>query len=332
MKKNRTFIIAEIGSVHDGSLGNAINLIEQAKICGADAVKFQTHLSEYETLKSAPRPTHFKNEGRYEYFKRTSFKFEEYIKLINSAKKNKILFLSSPFSVEAVDFLEKLKLKIYKVPSGEINNLPLLEKLKRTKKKILLSTGMSSFDEIRNAYNALDKKNTIIMQCTSMYPCSLENAGINVLKILKKKFNCSVGFSDHTNGSEAAITSVMLGAKVIEKHITFSKKMYGSDAKYSMDLEDFEKFCKNIRNTEILLNNPVDKDLMSKKLTHIRKIYMKSIVAKNDLIKDSTITLSDMSFLKPGKGISPEFYKKIIGKKIIRNIKKGTFLKLSDFK
>ena len=130
-KKNKVMIIAELGSVHDGSFGNAVNLIKEAKKCGADAVKFQTHLAEFESIKNAPSPKHFTSEKRYEYFQRTAFNFDQYKMLIKEAKKNKILFLSSPFSIEAVDFLEKLNLTLYKIPSGEVTNIPLLKKLKK---------------------------------------------------------------------------------------------------------------------------------------------------------------------------------------------------------
>lgn len=329
-KKNKVMIISELGSVHDGSFGNAVNLIKEAKKCGADAVKFQTHLAEFESLKNAPNPKHFKSEKRFEYFQRTAFDFVQYKKLIKEAKKNKILFLSSPFSIEAVDFLERLNLSLYKIPSGEVTNIPLLEKIKKTNKNILLSTGMSTIKEINDAVNIFDKKKVTVMQCTSIYPCPLNKVGINLINEFKYKYNCSIGFSDHSEGIESAICAVLMGANVIEKHITFSNKMYGSDAKYAMELNEFKKFCKSIRDTEILINNKVNKDHISKELKLARKVFTKSIVINKNLKKNYKIKITDLAFLKPGYGISPKNYKKIIGKKLKKNISKNTILNFKD--
>ena len=331
MSKNKTMIIAEVGSVHDGSFGNAMNLIKEAKKCGADAVKFQTHLAEFESTKNAPNPKHFTTEKRYDYFQRTAFKLDQYKKLIKEAKKNKILFLSSPFSIESVDFLERLNLSLYKIPSGEVTNIPLLERVKKTNKKILLSTGMSTIKEISNAIKIFDKKKVTLMQCTSIYPCPLNKVGINLIKKFKNKYNCSVGFSDHSEGAESAIYAVIMGANIVEKHITFSKKMYGSDAKYAMELNEFKKFCKSIRDTEILINNKVNKDRISRELKSTRKVFTKSIAINKNLKKNYKIKFSDLSFLKPGNGISAKNYKKVIGKKLKRDIPKNTIIKSKDF-
>lgn len=330
MRRKKIFIVAEIGSVHDGSFGNALNLIKIAKECGADAIKFQTHIPEHETLKSAPNPAHFKTEKRFNYFKRTSFSLQQYKILNKTAKQNGIIFMSSPFSIEAVDILKKINMKIYKIPSGEVTNIPLLEKIKKTRKEIFLSTGMSNWREINDAYKILKKNKITIMQCTSTYPCRPEDAGINILNDLKKRYKCSLGFSDHTQGCEAAIMAINNGASVIEKHLTFSKKMYGSDAKFAMEIPEFKEYCKSLRKAEILVNYQVDKNLIVRKLKDTRNVFFKSIVSKVNIPKGKIIKMADLAFKKPGHGIPTKFYKKFLGKKANKTIKKNMIIKFSD--
>ena len=179
-------IIAEIGSVHDGDIKKALNLVKSASRSGADVIKFQMHIADEETLVDAPSPSYFNKEKRFDYFKRTAFSLLEWKKIKKLCDNLGKEFLCSPFSEKAVDYLETLKVKKYKVPSGELTNISLLEKLKKTKKHIILSTGMSSWDEIDVAVNTL-KKNYSILQCSSIYPCPNEKVGINVIHQLKKK-------------------------------------------------------------------------------------------------------------------------------------------------
>jgi N-acetylneuraminate synthase len=330
VKKNKLYIIAEVGSVHDGSFGNACKLIEQAAKCGANAVKFQTHFGNLESIKTAPRPYFFKGEDRIKYFDRTKFDLSEYKKFISVSKKNKIDFLSSPFALEAVDFLEKINIKSYKIPSGEITNLPLLEKVKKTKKKVFLSTGMSNWKEIDQAVNILKKNcDLTIMQCTSLYPCPDNKIGINVIKEMIKRYKLPVGFSDHTLGYEASIAAVMEGATVIEKHITFSNHMYGSDAFNAMELDKFYSFCSSLKRVFVIKNINIDKNNINY-LKRIKKTFEKSIVLSNDYKKDKILTLNDLAFKKAGNGISAQFYKKIIGRKLKKDLKKDHLLNYKD--
>lgn len=329
--KKKLYIIAEVGSVHDGSFGNACKLIELAADSGANAVKFQTHFGDAESLKNAKRPSYFKSEDRISYFNRTQFNIEQYQRFIILSKKKKIDFLSSPFSIEAVDFLERLNLSSYKIPSGEVTNHPLLERIANTRKKVFLSTGMSNSKEIDNAVKILRAKTKLIlMQCTSMYPCSLEKVGINVIREMKKKYNLPIGFSDHTTSFVAGIGAVFAGALVIEKHITFSKSMYGSDAFNALEPKEFKNFCEYLRDAFIIKNSRVNKDNISW-LKKTKKVFEKSIVTSKIILKNSKIKLSDLSFKKPGDGISASQYKKIVGKKILKNLKKNHKLKMTDF-
>lgn len=324
-------IIAEIGSVHDGKLKLAFKLIEKASRSGADIIKFQMHIAEYETLREAPRPSYFKNEDRYSYFKRTSFTLGEWKKIKKYCEKFGKEFLCSPFSIEAVNLLEKINVKYYKVPSGELTNLPLLERIKKTNKKVFLSTGMSNIKEISEALRVFNKKKIILMQCSSIYPCPDNYVGLNIIEEFKKKYKCNVGFSDHTLGSAASYAAAATGAILIEKHFTISRKMYGSDAKHSMEPDEFKIFCSNIKQIWNIKKYKVDKNDLNK-FKQMKHIFEKSIYAKKNLTKGKILTFSDLCFKKPSKHLRADNYKILLGKKLRFNIKKDNPINVQDIK
>tara|TARA_Y100000590_G_scaffold469585_1_gene658413 strand:- start:1763 stop:2752 length:990 start_codon:yes stop_codon:yes gene_type:complete len=324
-------LIAEIGSVHNGSYKKAIKLIELAKSVGADIVKFQMHIAEEETLKNAPNPSYFKKESRFNYFKRIEFSVNEWIKLYKFSKKKKIKFMVSPFSIKAIDILEKTGCDYYKIASGEVTNLQLLKKIIKTKKKIFLSSGMSNWKELDQAVNILKKgKDLVIMQCTSLYPCSHKKVGLNIINQMLKKYKFDIGFSDHTTEITAAISAATIGAKFIEKHLTISRRMYGSDAKNSMEPKEFKELAKNLKNVDEMISFPLNKNNLSD-FKNTRIIFQKSIVSKKKLKKGHKINLSDLDFKKPGDGIYPNMLQLILGKKIKKNISKDYKFKLKDF-
>lgn len=326
-------VIAEIGSVHDGSFGNSKKLIDLAKECGADYVKFQYHIAEYESLRNAINPQYFTDEKRYDYFKRTEFSLYQWKKLIKYAKQKKIKFLCSVFSIQSFKNLFSLGVKSFKIPSGEVTNLPLITEISKFKNiKIFLSTGMSNFNEINQAYKILKKNNLVIMQCTSQYPCEDKMVGLNVLDDFKKRFkNCSLGFSDHTQENIAAILAVSKGSKYLEKHLTFSKKMYGSDAKFASEPNEFKNYCQSVKKAEIIVNSKVNKnDLQPFK--QMRKVFQKSIVFSSSLKKGQKIKMSMLDFMKPDHGISASKFKKVLGKKLKKDVKKNAYVKLSNLK
>ena len=328
--KTKNKIIAELGSVHDGKFYLAKKLIKKASESGADVVKFQMHIAEEETLENAPSPDYFKTETRFNYFKRTAFNFEEWKKLKKLCKYYKVEFLCSPFSEKAVDILEQIKVDSYKVPSGELTNLPLLERLKKTKKHIYLSTGMSNWREITIATKLL-KKNYTLLQCSSIYPCPLEHVGINVLHEMRKKYKCEIGFSDHTLGFSAPLAAAANGATVIEKHFTISRKMYGSDAKNSIEPQEFSFLTKNLKEIWKIIQNPVNKNEI-KKYKKMKIIFEKGIVSADNLPKNTILTKKNITFKKPADGIRAFDYKKILGKKLNRNIKVNHKIKFKDLK
>ena len=326
-------IIAEVGSVHDGSFGNACKLIELASKCGVDSVKFQTHIASEESLENAPDPPYFKGEPRYQYFERTAFNEQQWKELKNICELNNVTFMSSPFSIEALKMLERIKAKIYKIPSGEINNIPLIEELAKTNKPILISSGMSSWEELDLAVEILVRKCPLtIMQCTSNYPCPSEKVGLNIITDIKKRYGkkVKVGFSDHTLGFNASIAAATLGATVIEKHFTFSKYMYGSDASLAMEPKEFKILCDELRSLWISLKNPVNKNDLSN-VNSMKRIFEKSIVSARDIKKGQKLIFKDLAFKKPGIGIPPKEYNKLIGLQVKFNIPKDHIFEYQDF-
>lgn len=309
-------IIAEIGSVHDGSLGNALRLIDAAAACGADVVKFQTHIAEAETLPDAPMPPYFKGEPRLEYFKRTGFTVAQWKQIAAHCVAAKVEFLSSPFALEAVDLLEEVGVETYKIPSGEVTNIPLLERVAATKKPVLLSSGMSNWQELDAAVTALRAGGPLtVMQCSSVYPCPPEQVGLNVMTEMAARYQLPVGYSDHTLGVAASVCAAFMGASVVEKHFTFSKLMYGSDAKHSMEPNEFRAFCAAVREAATMRVHPVNKDDIAA-YAGMKEIFEKSIVSGKALKAGAAITSGDLAFKKPGNGISAARYKELIGKTI----------------
>ena len=311
-----TSIIAEIGSVHDGSFGNALRLIDAAVDAGADTVKFQTHVAEAESLPNAPAPAYFSDEPRVEYFKRTSFTPKQWKQLARHAESCGINFLSSPFAEEAVDLLEDIGVTAYKVPSGEVTNVPLLERIAATGKPVLLSSGVSDWTELDRAVDVIKTRSDLtVMQCTSAYPCPPEKVGLNVIGELRRRYGLPVGFSDHTLGFAAPFAAAALGATVIEKHFTFSRLMYGSDAKHSMEPADFRVLSSGLREIWRMNAAPVDKSDNSP-YAEMKRIFQKSIVTAHALPAGSVLTREMLAFKKPGDGIPAAEYESLLGRRV----------------
>lgn len=314
------FLIAEIGSVHDGSFGNACKLIEAAAACGADAVKFQTHIPEAETLKDAPMPSYFKGEPRFEYFRRTGFTLDQWRALKAKCDEQGVMFLSSPFSLEAVDLLEQVGMAVYKIPSGEVSNLPLLEKVKATGKPVLLSSGMSGWAEMGAAVETLRGAGpAAVMQCTSAYPCPPERVGLNIMVEMGRRYGLPVGYSDHTLGHAACFAACALGAVVIEKHFTFSRLMYGSDAQHSMEPADFKALAEGLRDIRAMLAHPVDKDDLAP-YGEMKRIFEKSVVTARPVAAGTLLSEADLAFKKPGDGIPAARRNDLLGRRVHRDL------------
>ncbi len=325
-------VIAEVGSVHDGSFGNAQKLIEVAAQCCADAVKFQTHIAASETLRDAPMPPYFKGEPRYEYFERTAFTREQWQALKSYCHEKQIEFLSSPFSIEAVELLESIDVSRYKVPSGEVSNLPLLVVIAQTGKPVLLSSGMSSWAELDEAVNTIlrHQSQLTVLQCTSEYPCPYDEVGLNAMLEMRDRYGLPVGLSDHTLTPYASLAAVVLGAAVIEKHLTFSRRMYGSDARHSLEPDEFAELVSGIRAAETMMAAKVDKDATAVRLREMKNIFEKSVVSLAEIPAGAAVTAEMVGVKKPGTGIPARRLREVIGRCVVRDIAKDTILQEED--
>ena len=328
----KTLIIAEVGSVHDGSFGNAKCLVDAAAECGADAVKFQTHIAPAETLHDAPMPPYFSGEPRYEYFKRTAFSLEQLLELKAHCGERDMELLSSPFSIEAVELLEKVGVLRYKVPSGEVVNLPMLEVVAQTGKPVLLSSGMASWAELDEAVDTILRyhDDLTLLQCTSEYPCPYEHVGLNVIGEMRERYQLPVGLSDHTLSIYASIGAVALGASVIEKHFTFSRRMYGSDARHSVEPEEFVDMVRGIRALETMVASSVDKNEAAARLGDMKDIFEKSVVSLVEIPEGVVIAREMIGIKKPGTGISACRYQEVVGRRAARTILADRLLQDED--
>lgn len=328
----KVIIIAEIGSVHDGSFGNAMKLGEAAAECGADVVKFQTHIAVTETLRNAPMPAYFEGEPRYEYFERTGFTFERWQQLKVSCESYGGEFMSSPFSAEAVELLERVGVARYKVGSGEVSNIPLLEVIAQTGKPVLLSSGMSSWAELDEAVATILRRHDqlTVLQCTSEYPCPYEQVGLNLMLAMRERYKLPVGLSDHTLTNYAAFAAVVLGAAVIEKHFTFSRMMYGSDARHSLEPNEFADLVRGVRAIEIMRDAQLDKDVTARRLQEMKRIFEKSVVSVVEISAQTIITDKMVAAKKPGTGIPARRLQEVIGQRASRDIAKDVVLQEED--
>lgn len=328
------FIIAEIAQAHDGSLGTAHAFIDAVAESGADAIKFQTHIAEAESTPQEPFRVKFSKQDatRYEYWKRMEFTPEQWAGLAEHANERGLVFLSSPFSEEAVNLLHKIGMPAWKIASGEVNNPLLKEAMFATGKPILLSSGMSSYDEIDTVVDEVKSKNLplAVFQCTSKYPSPPEEIGLNILREYQQRYQVPVGLSDHSGKIFAGLAAVSLGASLVEVHVTLSREMFGPDVPVSLTSTELKQLVEGIRFIETALENPVDKASMADSLSEMRSIFGKSLVLKQDLQKGETIQRHILSAKKPALGVLAENVNTVLGKKINRNIKAGEFLKIED--
>ena len=319
------YVIAEIGSVHDGSFGNAKQAALLARECGANAVKYQVHIPEAETLKSAPSPSYFASETRWDYFKRTGFTQRQWQEIKVTCDDTGIEFLASPFSHTAVELLQDIGMRRWKIPSGEVTNLPMLQKIAALGDPVLLSSGMSTWEELNAALAALQsaqqKVPVTLLQCTSEYPCPHERVGLNVMEEMRERYGLPVGLSDHSADLFTPVVAVARGAVVIEKHLTFSRAMYGSDARHSLEPTEFKSMIEGIRCAEVILTNTVDKDLVARQFREMKHIFEKSIVARRNLQAGTCLTHDDIDFRKPGTGISAAQAESVVGRVLKRAVK-----------
>ncbi|QQS47118.1 MAG: N-acetylneuraminate synthase family protein [Acidobacteriota bacterium] len=328
-------IVAEIAQTHDGSLGTAHAYIDAVARTGARAIKFQTHIAAAESTPGEPWRVKFspQDETRYDYWKRMEFTPEQWSGLAEHARRKGLIFLSSAFSFEAVELLEELDVPAWKAGAGEISNLPLIRKMAETGKPVILSSGMSDWDELDAAVNCVRQAGAkvAVLQCTTSYPCPPEKLGLNVIEQLDDRYHCPVGLSDHSGTIYAGIAAVTLGARIIEVHVAFSRECFGPDVSSSITTAELSRLVEGVRFVERALNNPVDKTEMAKGMTDLRLTFGKSVVARRDLPAGHVLTINDLTLKKPGTGIAPSRINELIGKKLATGVKTDQLLSETDF-
>lgn len=335
MRRNKkVFIIAEAGVNHNGSLRIAKRMVDAAKAAGADAVKFQTFRAESITTKHAPKAEYQtirsdKMESQLSMLKKLEMDPDAHKELYSYCKKKNIMFLSSPFDIESINFLNRLGLKIFKIPSGEITNFLYLKKIGGLKKQIIMSTGMADLEEIRSALDILIKTGTskekiTVLHCNTEYPTPFEDVNLLAMAKIGDTFKVNIGYSDHTSGIEAAIAAVALGAEIIEKHFTLSKSMPGPDHKASLEPDELKTMVSAIRNIEKTLDGNLKKaspsELKNKTITR------KSIVAARDIKIGEVFTEANIAAKRPATGISPMRWNGIIGRVAKKNFVKDELI------
>ncbi len=335
---SKAFLIAEAGLSHDGSLGIAKSLIDKAKENGADAIKFQMHMPEFESskLEKFRKKFSFQDRSRFDYWKRTSFTFNEWHFLKNYSEKRKIIFMCSPFSIESVDYLLKLKIDAWKIASGEINNYLLLDYIiKKSSKPIIISTGLSDYSEVSKTIkyvksklkNKKIKNKLAILQCTSEYPTPLSNIGHKLIYKFNKKFDLVSGLSDHSGNLNSLISAITMGAKILEFHVTFDKSFFGPDTTSSITFEELKFLSEFNKDYNQIINSKIKNKKISNNIKKLKKIFHKGLALRKDKKIGEKIDLKDLIALKPNIGIPVKQYSSLIGKKLKKNIKKNNFLK-----
>lgn len=317
-------IIAEVAQSHDGSLGMAHAFIDGIADAGADAVKFQTHIAAAESTHAEPWRVKFSPQdvSRYEYWKRMEFTEEQWHGLRKHADERGLKFLSSPFSIEAVDLLTRVSVVAWKVASGEVSNTAMFERMAATGLPFLLSTGMSPISEIDAAVNRIRAKGLpfTVLQCTSMYPTPPEKIGLNLLSFFRERYGCAVGLSDHSGTIYAGLAAAVLRIEVLEVHVTLSREMFGPDVPASVTTSELRQLVAGVRFIEIMKTNPVDKDAVAEDMATMRSLFTKSLVARVNLSAGTVLEKEHIAVKKPGTGISPKRLAEIVGRRLRRTV------------
>jgi len=328
-------IIAEVAQAHDGSLGTAHAFIDATAGTGANAVKFQTHIAAAESTPDEPWRVKFSPQDatRFDYWKRMEFTAEQWQGLKQHADERGLLFLSSPFSFEAVDLLDRVGVAAWKIPSGETANPPMLDRMLATGLPVLLSTGMSPLSEIDDAVKHVREKGVplVIFQCTTAYPCPPEKVGLNLISLLRERYDCPVGLSDHSGSIYPGLAAVTLGIQMLEVHVTFSREMFGPDVPASVTTAELRQLVDGIRFIEKMMTNPVDKEEMARDMEALRNMFTKSIVARRNIEAGTILTNDDVTLKKPGTGIPAARLPEIVGRRLKRSIAADTLISVEDF-
>ncbi|MFV8325998.1 N-acetylneuraminate synthase family protein [Flavobacterium sp. ZS1P14] len=333
-EKSSPYMIAEIGQAHEGSLGMLYSYIDAIALTGVDAVKFQMHIAEAESSEHEPFRVKFslEDETRYDYWRRMGFSLAQWKDIKQHCDSVGLDFICSPFSNLAVDWLEEMDVKCYKIGSGEVNNFLILEKIAQTGKPVIVSSGMSSYTELDETVAFLKERNVpfSILQCTTAYPTQPEQYGLNVIQELKKRYEVTVGFSDHSAKKEACIAATALGASILEFHVVFDRQLFGPDAKASLTMSEVKDLVQAVRTVATALAHPIDKNDIAY-IAPLKQIFEKSLAINKDLSKNHILSFEDLEAKKPkGFGILASKYQDIIGRSLKADMKQWDFLNEDD--
>jgi N-acetylneuraminate synthase len=334
LEENHCFIVAEVGQTHDGSLGMAHAFIDAIASAGADAVKFQTHIAAAESTPGEPWRIKFSPQDatRYAYWKRMEFSEEQWGGLKEHAAQRGLKFLSSPFSIEALELLTRVGVAAWKVASGEVGNTAMLERMAATGLPIFLSTGMSPLSEIDAAVAQIQAHGLAlaVLQCTTAYPCPPEKVGLNLIPLFRQRYGCAVGLSDHSGTIYPGLAAATLGSQVLEVHVALSREMFGPDVPASVTTAELRQLVEGIRFIEKMTANPVDKERMAQEMATVRNLFTKSVVTRGALPASTVLGEEHLTVKKPGTGIPAARLPELIGRRLRRPVAADTLLAEED--
>ncbi len=332
--RGRCLIIGEVALSHDGSLGLAHAFIDAIAAAGADAVKFQTHIASAESTPDEPFRIAFSRQDarRYDYWRRMEFTEEQWRGLAAHCRERGVLFISSPFSTEAVNLLERIGQPLWKIASGETSNTALLDRILETGAPVLLSTGMSPVAEIDAAVARVKARGAPVgvFQCTTAYPCPPEKIGLNLLPYFRQRYDCWVGLSDHSATIYPGLAGAALGLDLLEVHVALSREMFGPDVVASVTTQELRQLVEGIRFIERMRAHPVDKDAAAAETAPLRRLFTRSIVAAVELPAGTVLARNHLAIKKPGTGLPPAQIDRVVGRRLARPVQADQLLVAED--
>jgi len=330
----RCLLIGEVALTHDGSLGLAHAFIDAIAAAGADAVKFQTHIAEAESTPAEPFRVKFSRQdaSRYDYWKRMEFTEEQWRGLAEHCRERNVLFISSPFSIEAVDLLERVGQPLWKIASGETSNAQLIDRVLDTGKPVLLSTGMSPLDEVDAAVARVKARGLQlgVFQCTTAYPCPPEKIGLNLVPFYRQRYGSWAGLSDHSGTIYPGLAGAAMGLDMLEVHVALSREMFGPDVIASVTTSELRQLVDGVRFIERMRANPLDKNESARETAPLRRLFTRSLVASQPLAAGTVLSREHVRIKKPGTGLPPDRLDDILGKRLARAVSADQVLSADD--
>ena len=327
-------IVGEVGQAHDGSLGTAHAFIDAIASASADAVKFQTHIAAAESSPAETFRVKFSRQDatRQNYWKRMEFTTEQWRGLKEHADENGLLFLSSPFSLQAVELLARVGVAGWKIASGEVANVPMLDRMLAEGQPIMLSSGMSDLNELDAAVERVRSHNVplLVFQCTTAYPCPPQKIGLNMIPLLRERYGCPVGLSDHSGTIYPGLAGATMGIQMLEVHVTLSREMFGPDVPASVTPGELRQLVEGIRFIENAMRCPVDKDQLAQEMTPLRDMFTQSVVTARDVPAGRELSPEDLTTKKPGTGIPAARLGELLGRRLKRAAPQDTYIQEND--